>query len=190
MKADADRKGEWIQTYRKVRFFPLDPRPSEINIDDIAHGLSHQFRFGGHTRRGYSVAQHSVLVSQHCDPDDALWGLLHDASEAYLGDMPRPIKHLPEMAPYRHAERRIMDCVCERFKLESEMPSSVREADERALATEVRDLMYPLAEGWERWILNIQPWPEVIEPINPKAAEEMFLERFKKLVYHRFMQLG
>src|SRR5271165_7548492 len=87
-----NRKGDWIQTYTGRVMYPLDPRPEEINIIDIAHALSNLCRFTGHVRTFYSVAEHSVRVSQHCDPKDALWGLLHDASEAYLADMSRPMK--------------------------------------------------------------------------------------------------
>src|ERR1039457_118422 len=86
----------FIGTFSGLRFWPLDPNPEKILIDDIAHALAHQCRFGGHASRFYSVAEHSVHVSRLCPPEDALWGLLHDASEAYLVDLPRPLKQLPE----------------------------------------------------------------------------------------------
>ena len=97
----------FIGTFSGLRFWPLDPNPEKILIADIAHALAHQCRFGGHASKFYSVAEHSVHVSKLCLPEHALWGLLHDASEAYLVDLPRPLKLLPEFAPYREAERRL-----------------------------------------------------------------------------------
>jgi hypothetical protein len=85
-----------ITTFSGVLFRPLLPNPDDIRIADIAHALSQQYRFAGHTRTFYSVAEHSVRVSLLCRPDDALWGLLHDASEAFLTDVPAPpiqVKH-------------------------------------------------------------------------------------------------
>src|SRR4051794_15527189 len=97
------RRGGWITTFSRRQFWPLDPHSDEIHIEDIAHSLSQQCRFGGHSRSFYSVAQHSCLVSALCKANDALWGLLHDASEAYLGDIPRPLKSLPEFEFYQKA---------------------------------------------------------------------------------------
>src|ERR1035441_1601867 len=94
-----------ITTFSGVRFWPLIPNPADIRIEDIAHALSNQCRFGGHTREFYSVAEHSVRVSQLCTPENALWGLLHDASEAYLSDVTAPITELPQLEAYRAAER-------------------------------------------------------------------------------------
>src|SRR5579885_2784587 len=96
------RHGDWIQTYCGVAFYPLDPRPEEILIEDIAHALSMLCRFTGHVKRFYSVAQHCVYVSHRCDPKDALWGLLHDAAEAYLNDISRPVKSLRELPLSTH----------------------------------------------------------------------------------------
>src|ERR1700683_336889 len=104
----ADR-GAWIVTFSGRRFYVLDPRPSDVRIEDIAHSLSLQCRFNGHVKNFYSVAQHSVLVSERCDPADALYGLLHDASEAYIGDMSAPLKHTDEMTAFRDAERHVMN---------------------------------------------------------------------------------
>jgi len=76
----------------------LNPRAEDVRIEDIAHALSQQCRFTGHTKTFYSVAQHSVLASTLVAAPDELWALLHDASEAYMGDMNRPLKHAPEMS--------------------------------------------------------------------------------------------
>lgn len=93
-----DRRGGWMQTYTGKAFYPLDPRPDEVCIDDIAHALSQIPRFGGHARRHYSVAQHSWHMS--ClfgNPLLAYQALLHDAQEAYLGDIVQPLKSCLQM---------------------------------------------------------------------------------------------
>src|SRR4051812_30250690 len=86
----SERVGNWMQTFTGRQFWPVDPRADEIAIEDIARALAMTCRFGGHVRFHYSVAQHSFLVSLVCSPEHALWGLLHDASEAYLGDVVWP----------------------------------------------------------------------------------------------------
>ena len=87
----------WFLTTTGRQFWPASPDPEQIQIEDIAHALSNLCRFGGHTREFYSVAQHSVLVSQNVPDDLRLVGLMHDATEAYCGDMIRPLKNvLPE----------------------------------------------------------------------------------------------
>src|SRR4051812_6540197 len=89
------QKGDWMQTISGKAFFPLDPRPADVDIQDIAHALAFQCRFGGHVKEFYSVAEHSVRVSLICAHEDAKWGLLHDATEAYLSDIVRPVKRDP-----------------------------------------------------------------------------------------------
>lgn len=83
----------WIQTVEGKAFFFLDPKPADFSISMIAHCLARECRWGNHIPEFYSVAEHSVRVSYVCDPEDALWGLLHDASEAFLTDVPTPIKN-------------------------------------------------------------------------------------------------
>lgn len=175
----AERKGDWGCTYTGRQFWPEDPRPSDIHVLDIAHALSMQCRFGGHCREFYSVAQHSVLVSIACDPAAALWGLLHDASEAYLVDVPRPAKRAPGMAGYREMERRAMAAVCERFGLPVAMPPSVKRADEAVLAAEARDLMPPRSVA--RWYLPVSAIADRIVPLHPEQAKRAFLARYDQL---------
>lgn len=173
-----NRVGDWIQTYSGLQFWPLDPRPTEVLPLDIAHALSHQCRFSGHTSEFYSVAQHSVLVSLHVSPEHALWGLLHDAGEAYLMDMPRPIKRM--FPAYKEAEAVVMRAVCDRFGLPHEMPAAVAEADIRMLATEARDLMgRPLNWGSIR---EVEPYPEVVVPMPPVAAKVAWFQRLCELL--------
>lgn len=177
----SERLGDWIETRYRDRFWPMDARPEDIDIRDIAHALSRQCRFGGHTRGFLSVAQHSVMVSYECQPRDALWGLLHDASEAYLLDLPRPIKHLPEMQPYRDAEARLMLVICRRFLINPKMPVSVSAADECLLATEARQQMRMADPGWHAWTKGITPLPERIRSWPSWYARWRFLRRFREL---------
>ena len=191
MSASTLRTGGWIQTYTLRQFWPLDPRPEEVCIEDIAHALSNQCRFSGHLSVFYSVAQHCVEVSLFAQQEmanrgaapvkvliAAQWGLLHDASEAYLVDVPRPVKHLPEMAPYRVAEARLQGVICASFGLVHHEPDVVRVADRRLCATEARDLFPGLHPAWEQPAV---PLRKRIRPWTPQVAEARFLERFAEL---------
>jgi uncharacterized protein len=169
----------WIETFTGRRFYVLDPRAMDVDVDDIAHALSMLCRFTGHVREFYSVAEHSVRVSRLCDPADALWGLLHDSSEAYLADMNSPLKRTPEMSRYRTAERHVMAAVIERFGLGPHEPPSVKTADRRLLVTEKRDLMPP-SPPWEDFA-SFEPLAEKIVPWSAKDAERAFLRRFDEL---------
>ncbi len=172
------RLGDWIQTYSGQVFYPLDPRPEEIHIIDIARSLSFQCRFSGHTRYFYSVAEHSVRVSLAC-PTDKAWALLHDASEAYLVDLPRPLKRFSELGRlYMEAEVRVMQAVCRRFGLPIEQPAIIEKIDRVLLITEKRDLMTMEPKPWEDTEI---PLPAKITPWTSYQAETAFLARFKEL---------
>jgi len=176
------RIGGWIQTFTGRAFWPLDPRTEDIVIEDVAHALSNMCRYTGHTRVFYSVANHAVLASHACAPEDALEGLLHDASEAYLVDVPRPIKHY--MVLYKDVEARLEVVIAERFDLRYPWPPSVKTADNALLATERRDLMAPPPMPW-RPEETVDPLKEHIDPWPPAIAERLFLERFHELVQQR-----
>jgi hypothetical protein len=168
----------FIGTFSGLRFWPLDLNPEKILVEDIAHALAHQCRFGGHASKFYSVAEHSVHVSQLCPAGDALWGLLHDASEAYLVDLPRPLKQLPEFAPYREAEHRLQRAVAVRFGLAPEQPASVTEADDTMLWIEAHSLLGSMPV---EVIRDTRPPFEITDPLLPVEAERLFLARFKEL---------
>ena len=168
----------FIGTFSGLRFWPLDPNPEKILIADIAHALAHQCRFGGHSSKFYSVAEHSVHVSQLCLPEHALWGLLHDASEAYLVDLPRPLKLLPEFAAYREAERRLQRAVAVRFGLAPEQPARVTAADDTMLWIEAHSLLGSMPV---KAVRSTRPPFEITAPLLPVEAERLFLSRFKKL---------
>lgn len=171
----------WIQTYTGKQFFPLEARSADIDIADIAHALSLQCRFNGHCRCFYSVAEHSVRVSRAVPASHARWGLLHDAGEAYLSDLPRPIKlELPAFSAF---EGRLLEVVAERFGLPWPMPPEVLDADNRLLVTEARDLMGPPPASWG--MERIAPYVEPIEPWSPPTAEQRFLDRFGELFFKR-----
>lgn len=175
----------FIETFTGKRFQPLAPKFADICIEDVAHALSNQCRFSGHVRHFYSVAEHSVRVSRFVaattnDVGLQLWGLLHDASEAFLVDLPTPLKVHPALGEeYKRAERRVMRAVCKRFGLPPRQPSIVHVADARLLATEVRDLMYARPSHWVK--VTAVPLFERITPWAPKTAEAEFLYRFNEL---------
>ncbi len=173
---------------------------SAVVIEDIAKSLSRQCRFLGHTRRPYTVAEHSLLVSRQFDcPDLAMWGLLHDAAETYLGDWPTPIKrhvmfdlgwpgYVGGMVPFHDVEMTILSRVANRFGLSQtrpmEIPPAVRQADDRALMTERRDLFYRDSPAW--------PDAPDARPLDPRIGsfwktqstpdlEQEFLARFEEL---------
>lgn len=166
----------WITTFTGRRFYVLDPRPQDVAIEDIAHALSLQCRFTGHVRQFYSVAEHCVRVSDAC-LEHALWALLHDASEAYIGDMSAPLKHTPEMSRYRTTEKRIRSVIAECFGLVLPEPPEVKIADRRMLLTEARDLGICV----DGWYTEQTSFEKVIRPWPPAMAEAAFLARFKEL---------
>jgi 5'-deoxynucleotidase YfbR-like HD superfamily hydrolase len=168
----------WIQTYSGVAFDLMDPQPDQVKIEDISHALAQLCRFAGHTQQFYSVAQHSVLVSRSVPVPLALAGLLHDATEAYCVDVPRPLKRMPGMEGYRAVEQRIWQAVASRFGLADELPFLVKEADNRMLFTERRDLMGPCEREWE---CVGEPQTERIFAWPARAAERLFLCEFEML---------
>lgn len=172
-----DRIGDWMQTYTGRQFWPIDPRPKEIEIEDIAHALSMMCRYNGHCRTFYSVAEHSVIVSEHVPKEHALWALLHDASEAYIADIVRPAKRF--IAGYHEAETRIMNAVCERFGLQPTMPSEVKRVDNAILADESAALLGPVPADWG---LREPPLGVDIIGFSPWDAETLFINRFREIV--------
>lgn len=173
-----ERKGDWIQTYTGKAFWPLDPRADEVNILDIAHALSNICRYTGHVSRFYSVAEHSVLVSLNVPPEYAMWGLLHDASEAYLTDIARPVKKY--LTNYRDIEHGIMSAVAEHFLLQGDEPEIVKVADNRILLDEKAALFrHHPPRPWDA--IEGGPLGVDIAGHYPATAEEIFLKRYFSL---------
>jgi len=171
-----------IVTYTGKPFNFMAPRPEDICIEDIAHALALTNRYGGHTIVPYSVAEHCVRMS-YMKVGDPLNNLLHDAAEAYIGDIPRPIKHglcWFHSKTFHHWENVILETIYHAFGLTFKYFPHTKKADEIMLATEIRDLMpeHRLFEFWK----TIEPLPEPIIPWNWELAEELYLKRFKELI--------
>lgn len=166
----------WLATFTGKRFWPLDPERGEVCIEDIAHALANICRFGGHCRDFYSVAQHSVLVSQLVPREQALAALIHDAAEAYLGDIPRPVKSQAD----RERESAVLDVILRRLDI-GVTPAdceALKHFDNVALATEMRDFFHDP----DNLRSKLPPPADVrVVPVGPREAEAMFLRRWVEL---------
>lgn len=174
------RSGDWIQTYTGRKMYPLDPRPEDFNCRDIAHSLAFQCRFGGHVRNFYSIAEHCILLSYTVSPENALWALLHDATEAFVVDVPRPVKRM--LTNYKEIEDNITKVMVEVYSLAPDMPEEVRDADYRILLTERNRLMHTYHE-WSGEKEGFTPL-ELLFPIQcwePHVAELWYLDRLEQL---------
>jgi len=180
------RKGKWMWTYTGRRFWPVDPRVEDMCLEDIAHALACQNRFAGHTREPYTVAQHCVHVSELCDSADAMDGLFHDASEAYVVDIPRPLKYSAGMENYKPIEMAVQRVVSMRFGLKLDIPESVHRADEMICVAEMRDLMpgITLESLSKQGLLKPSPAADSVPLIKPWPwyyAKEQWLARYREL---------
>lgn len=176
-----EKKGGNFTTFTGIMFNPINPEIYMVNIKDICHSLSNVCRFGGHVSEFYSVAQHSVHVSQICDPEDALAGLMHDASEAYIGDMVRPLKYTDSMQPFREIELNLEKIIAKRFGINNPMPPSVKAADDVLVVAEALRLFNPQPK-WALDTLSIKPHSFKLTDIwSPKFARAMFMQRFLEL---------
>jgi hypothetical protein len=173
--AAAERKGDWMQTATGRQFWPLDPRPEEIHIEDIAAALSKLCRYGGHCKRFYSVAEHCVLMA-HAAPDGLhLAALLHDASEAYLSDVIRPIKR--HLTNYERIEADLEKAIARRFCLAWPMPAFVKRMDNMILVDERDQAMRkPPAD----WSLSEPALGVQLQFWTPEKAEFEFLAAFRR----------
>ena len=167
--------GKWRSTYTGKKFHFLDPQPDEICIEDIAHALSLTCRFGGACNEFYSVAEHSIRVAEIVPKEYKLHALLHDAAEAYLADMVRPMKS--SLPGFKKMEDTILFAIWKKF-IPDWTDGGVRaykEADNIILATEARDLM----ENMNDWASLPLPLCQAIIPMSSKYAKYLFLLRFK-----------
>lgn len=184
-----------VNTYAGERFYPLAPLPGSVSIESIAHALAHQCRFNGHCARFYSVAEHSICVSYQVPPALALAGLLHDAAEAYIGDVVRPIKSLLCLEldvqchmTFRAVEQRILRAIFMRFDV---LPTpttrcrhddwlAIDDADLRMLATERGQLFDERQPPWGD-LAGVVPCGITLECLDPLSAKLRFLKRFHEL---------
>lgn len=175
---DVLTRGDWMQTYTGRAFYPLDPRPEDVDPADIAHALSMICRYGGHVRQFYSVAEHCVLLSDAVAPENALWALLHDATEAYVGDMIRPLK--VSMPAYKAVEDCVMVAICYRFGLPTTCPAEVKRADLRIMRDERDALMSAAPQPWGS-LDDVPALGVDVEGWAPDDAERRYLNRLREL---------
>lgn len=171
------RNGDWTQTYMGVQFWPLDPRPHEILLEDIAHSLAKICRYNGHSIDHYSVAEHSVLVSQHVRPEHRLQALMHDAPEAYLGDVIRPVKKY--LKDFGEHENRLLFLMGPKFWFNAKLHENVHHVDDSILADEKGVLFrHDLP-----WFLPQPPLgiADDIKCLTAKQAKRLFLKTYYEL---------
>ncbi|KKN66001.1 hypothetical protein LCGC14_0475930 [marine sediment metagenome] len=181
---------DWIRTYTGKRFNVFEPTPEVIDIRDIAHALSNTCRFGGHLTEFFSVAEHCTNTASLLDKELAIYGLLHDAGEAYLTDIPTPIKHrLPNIIAL---ERGILSCIAERFGLVEEKfyCRELKKVDWYLCVREAKKLLPQGVEGWEGCsefgLENIGDFKMVFtNAFAPTVAEHLFLQLFQELTHEK-----
>jgi hypothetical protein len=178
----ATRHGDFMLTSTGLQFWPLDPRPEEVNYFDIAARLSNQCRYNGQTHRFYSIAEHSVLLAHYFlrrhELAFARWALMHDAAEAYIGDMIRPLK--PFVPAFLEIEARLERVIWTKYGLEGDLPPEVKAADTAILGDEMCRL-FPLAavNG-----VGIGRWPKLgvlLALWSPNEASDRFCRLMKDL---------
>ena len=173
-------RGDWMQLFSGRRFFPMDPKAEDIEDVDIAHALGLLCRYGGHVNRFYSVAEHCVLMSDFLVRDGrdlALKALLHDATEAYVVDVPRPIKQY--LDGYSEIESEVWGAIAAKFGVDTTIPAEVHEADNRILLTERDALMQKIDFPWS--VEDLVPLPVEIKAWSPAVAEHEYLIRLRWL---------
>ena len=186
LTVDAGRKGDWMQTWMGKRFYLEDPQAKDVDILDIIFALSNMTRYGGHCRF-YSVAEHSILVSELVPSEFALAGLLHDASEAYIADVIRPLKRsLGSGNKYFQLEDRVMAVILEKYGLHARLPKEVKEADLAVCGLE-KEKLHPRSDPWDLPF----PVPRHLQLacLAPSSARIAFLKRFCALTGANFENL-
>lgn len=170
-----------IQTFTGEMFDVFAPNSSKIQVKDIAHALSMLCRYGGHSRDFYSVAEHSVLMAGYFEArgeyDLARAALLHDSTEAYMGDMVRPLKL--QLPLYREVEGALQGAIFNRFGLPPDMPPEVKEADLRICNDERAVLLYPLP--WNPFIDSLPPLGVELKCWFPIQAEQQWFDFYWRL---------
>lgn len=173
-----------VFTYSGQSLDILNLRPEQVHLYDIAHSLANQCRYNGATEVFYSVAEHSVHISRHLPYRHALTGLLHDAAEAYVGDLSVPLKKL--LPTFERYERDVWRVIAERYELPTTLPEEVVRADQQIVANEMRVLLRecePLPAPYD------QPLPDLrIEGWTPEEAEREFILQFKLLTRYRTIE--
>ena len=170
-------RGRFIATYSGAYFYIDECNIEDIPMSDVAHALSMNCRFNGHLKKFYSVAEHSVLVSRLVDEEDALWGLLHDVTEAFVPDIPRPFKSL--IHGFDEFEEVLAKKIAEHFDLCWPMPKSVKYIDTHIVGPEA-DVLFPNPPEWTKHYDDVCP-RGLINGYSPTTAKYMFLQRLREL---------
>jgi hypothetical protein len=178
--------GDWLLTFSGLKFYPLDPRPEAVCLQDIAHALAHICRWTGHTAYHYSVAQHAVQVAlavEQMAPDLALLALHHDDAEAYIGDIARPWKrnlYVMETVPVDVVEEQVRAVILETLGIHAspEAWAVIQAADNRILQAESDALMphHPEFPSFGR-----KPLACSMERMWPDSARDSFLFHHNRL---------
>lgn len=168
----------WIQTFTNRKFHILRPTEDEVDILDIAHALSNLCRFTGHVVDFYSVAEHCYFASKIVAPEFAMEALLHDASEAYISDLNRPLKHYTEAGRYYlEVEKNIEEVIARKFRIPHPMSPKVKDVDNMMLYAEKAQIMPPME--WDtRWSETQEAATVQLRCYAPREIERIFLERF------------
>jgi uncharacterized protein len=177
--------GPYIELISGKHFYFLEPKESDFVIEDIAHALSNTCRYTGHCNKFYSVAEHSVHVSNLlAGTAYELAGLLHDAAESYLPDVASPIKQfLPD---YNALEEKLISAIFKKFNLEYPFHPAVKHCDLVMLSTEAHWLIPSRGDSWDLWDYRKRPPVAAgIKPscVEPKVAKTLFLDRFYELTH-------
>lgn len=182
MAEKTERKGDWMQTVSGVAYYPFDPRVVDVRTTDIRHALSHVCRYGGHCKRFYSVLEHSILVAewlelQGYDRRVVFEGLCHDFTEAYLIDMPQPIKR--DLQQYRDLEDLNWQVIADKYGLPFNLDPAVKQSDMQVLMAEKPILLgkSPMKWGYQ----NIEPAKVKIHAHWPMTARWRFTRAFNRL---------
>ncbi len=174
------RNGDWMQTFTGKAFYPADPRVEDIDIIDIAHALSMECRYGGHCSHFYSVAEHCVLLCDICpDPFQRGLFLMHDAEEAYLKDIPRPLK--ASLRDYKPMSRLISQMIRIKFGVRPLLDTDLlHEYDYRICLDEAKVLLGKPPMPWanSEWV---EPLGVGLSYWTPQIAKIQFLKRFNVL---------
>jgi len=157
-----------IRTFSGRMMDVFNPEPDMICIEDIAHALSNLCRFGGHTSEFYSVAQHSVMCASLVPEKYRLDALLHDATEAYMLDIPSPIKR--QLPGYSEAEDKLMQIIADKFGVQFPFDKSVKIADRETLEYE-----------YQHHVLSSSP----CSAWKLELAKQVFLEKFNEYSHGR-----
>lgn len=170
-----------MQTYTGHKFWPLDPQPEHVFIEDIAHALGMLCRYNGHCNRFYSVAEHSIFVSRALPSKLRLAGLLHDAAEAYISDLIRPVK--PYIKEYKRIEQNILSVIVNKYHCYDEsLDPEIKVVDLNILKDEQEQAMGAPPEKWycvgKGLGVELQFW-------NPTIAEKIFFHEFKRVRHNQ-----